>query len=131
MGNDDLWLRWPRLHGVSTEVEARLKGRLSFEKRTGASCQLNFTVACGLKKSTANLPMQRSDRSGAGLRQHPDDAGPYHPQGGGVGDFLKAIRGARTKLGENCPFYSVVCDKAAGISPQNAGPSFHWPTFRR
>ena len=28
--------------------------------------------------------------------------------GGVVVDFLKATRGARTKLGVNCPFYSVV-----------------------
>jgi hypothetical protein len=34
--------------------------------------------------------------------------------GGGVVDFLKAIRGARTKLGDNCPFYSVVWRRGGG-----------------
>ena len=45
--------------------------------------------------------------------------------GGGVVDFLKATRGARTKLGENCPFYSVVWRRGGGhLTPKTPDQVF-------
>ena len=44
--------------------------------------------------------------------------------GGGVGDFLKATRGARTKLGKTAPFTPSYDDEAVGISPPKRWTKF-------
>ena len=62
---------------------------------------------------------------GPGLRLQADEVGPYiPPMGGGVGDFLKATRGARTKLGKTAPFTPSCGDEAVGISPPKRRTKF-------